>query len=223
VNHSTVTIFAGHYGSGKTNLAVNYALGMASAGLPVTVCDLDIVNPYFRTADFVDLFNRNGIGLVVSQYANTNLDVPAVPAAMRGLLRGTGGHAVIDLGGDERGAMALGRFAGGIAESFEMLLVVNIYRSMSRVINDIMAIRGEIEAASGVRFTALVNNPNLGAQTTAGDIKKSFPFMDKLSRETGLPVKMTAVKAELVREITEDAKGTRIFPLTIYTKPQWKV
>ena len=217
MNVSRITIFAGHYGSGKTSLAVNYALWLAQSGKDVSICDLDIVNPYFRTADYAQLFTRHGIKLIASPYANSSLEIPSVPADAEALFANHGRYGIIDLGGDDRGALAMGRYAKHFTEGgdYTMFLVVNIYRPLSREARDILKIKNEIENASGVRFTALINNSNLGKATGRGDIEASFPVVEALSRETGLKVKMvTAIRALADEGIT---------PIDIYEKPTWKV
>ena len=104
-----ISLFAGHYGSGKTNIAVNCALRAREAGQNVTIADLDIVNPYFRTKDSEALLKRHGIGLVCSEYANTNLDIPALPKELYAILARRDSAVIMDIGGDDRGAVALGR------------------------------------------------------------------------------------------------------------------
>ena len=110
MNHKRLTLFAGHYGSGKTNIAVNYALALAKEGKKVCIADLDIVNPYFRTADSKQVLEEAGIDLVSPQYANSNVDLPALPAASYRLVQDKSTYGVMDIGGDDRGAYALGRF-----------------------------------------------------------------------------------------------------------------
>ena len=124
-----VTLFSGHYGSGKTNIAVNYAMQMARDGLPVTIADLDIVNPYFRTKDSAEDLAAAGIRLISSAYANSNVDLPALPAELYALTNDKSRYAVLDVGGDDRGALALGRYAPAILEegNYENIVVANFY------------------------------------------------------------------------------------------------
>ena len=81
-----LTVITGHYGSGKTNFAVNLALDTAAQGKKCVVVDLDIVNPYFRTADFEEMFAKRGIALKAPAYANSNLDIPALNISVKSLL-----------------------------------------------------------------------------------------------------------------------------------------
>ena len=221
MEHKRITLFAGHYGSGKTNIAVNYALHLREAGLPVRIADLDIVNPYFRTMDSAQRLSEAGIELSSSAYANTNVDFPALPQQMYAVTDDTSAYAVMDIGGDDRGALALGRYTPAILEenNYEMLLVVNRYRPLTETAEDTVAVLREIETAGGIPATAIVNNSNLGAATTAEDVLASAGYADEIARLTGLPVKMTSVRADLL-----DALSGRIpdlFPLVLQHKYSW--
>ena len=159
-----ITLFAGHYGSGKTNIAVNYALRLASQGKAVTLADMDIVNPYYRSKDSAEELEAAGIRVIASAYANTNVDVPALPQEMYSVTEDRSRFAVLDVGGDDRGALALGRYAPAILEenNYHMIYVFNASRPLSRTAEMAMEIMREIETAGGIPFTAIVNNTNLG-------------------------------------------------------------
>ncbi|MDL2287771.1 hypothetical protein LJC32_00120 [Oscillospiraceae bacterium OttesenSCG-928-F05] len=217
-----VTLFAGHYGSGKTNLALNYALWLRERHESVALCDLDIVNPYFRTKDSEEELRGAGVRLISSAFANSNLDVPAMPPETQGALDDPGCYTVIDVGGDDRGALALGRYARKIgAKPYEMLLVLNKYRPMTGDRGGVLDILREIEAAGHIRFTGLVNNSNLGAETRAETVLDSLPYVAEIAKETGLPLKMTSVREDLVPELQGKLEG--IFPLRLQQKTIWKV
>ena len=136
-----ITVFAGHYGSGKTNIAVNYALKLRKEFDRVDIADLDIVNPYFRTKDSEKQLEKRGIHLISSEYANSNVDVPAMPSEAYAIIDDTSLRAVIDVGGDDRGALALGRYAPDIlAENdYEMVFVANFYRPLTRNAKDALS------------------------------------------------------------------------------------
>ena len=153
----------------KLNIALNYARFLHEQGLPVTIADRDIVNPYFRTKDSEAQLASEGIGLICSPFANSNLDVPAMPKETYALIDSRTQYGVLDIGGDDRGALALGRYTPEIREEndFEMLLVVNRSRPLTRTPEDTGAVMREIEAACGLPFTGIVNNTNLGQQTEA--------------------------------------------------------
>ena len=213
-----ITLFAGHYGSGKTNIAVNYAKYLREQGNDVVIADLDIVNPYFRTKDSQADLEAAGIRLISSKYANSNVDLPALPSEIYGIFEDKSSLAVLDVGGDDRGALALGRYTPLIkAEgNYEMLLVINRYRPLTRTADDCIEIMHEVEAAGGLKFTGLVNNSNLGAETVAQDILDSVDYAKEVSEKTGLPVRMTAVEKDLAVELK--GKIENLFPLTLQEK-----
>lgn len=197
--YKRVTLFAGHYGSGKTNLAVNFALKLKNEGYKVRIADLDIVNPYFRTKDSADVLNKAGIELISPAFANTNVDLPALPSQAYSLVQQKDSYAVMDIGGDDRGAYALGRYRDYILEenNYEMIFVANFYRPLTRNWEEALSVMREIEVACGMKFTAIINNSNVGNDTTPEDVTKTFSEVEKLSAATGLPVIFTSATANV--------------------------
>ena len=190
MEHKRLTLFAGHYGSGKTNIAVNYALHLAAEGKKVCIADLDIVNPYFRTKDSAKVLNQAGVELISPQFANTNVDLPALPAESYRLVQDKSIYGIMDIGGDDRGAYALGRFVPSIlAEgNYRMIFVANSYRPLTRTPEEALEVMREIEVACGLQFTDIVNNANLGTETTPETLLEAVPYMEKLSQLSGLPI-----------------------------------
>ena len=213
-----VTLFAGHYGSGKTNIAVNYALKLRESHERVLIADLDIVNPYFRTKDSLEELTKAGIRLISSEYANSNVDLPALPTEMYAITDDTGAMAVVDIGGDDRGAYALGRYQPGILEEndYDMLFVCNMYRPLTTTPADTIEVMREIEGACGIGFTGIVNNSNLGDATTPEDILASLPYIESIAAETNLPVRFTSVRADLAPAL--EGKIDNLFPMTLQKK-----
>ncbi len=218
MQYKRITLFAGHYGSGKTNIAVNYALHLKKTGEQVAIADLDIVNPYFRTRDSISELTEAGVRLISSEFASSNVDLPALPGEVYSVLDNSSECAIMDIGGDDRGAYALGRYADSIKNenNYEMLFVFNKYRPLSPTAEDALEIMGEIEEACKIKFTAIVNNSNIGALTTAEDVLSSLEETEKLSSLSGLPVKMTAVESKLVNNL--NGKIENLFPLTLQKK-----
>ena len=216
MEHKRLTLFAGHYGSGKTNIAVNYAMLLADEGKKVCVADLDIVNPYFRTKDSEKELTEKGISLISPRYANTNVDLPALPAESYRLVQDTSVFGVMDIGGDDRGAYALGRFADAIkAEGdYRMAFVLNCHRPMTSTVEDAVEIMREIEAAAGLKFNCIVNNSNLGQETTKEIFFESLEFADAVSQATGLPIWLHTVEKDIAEGITE----IPVLPLTLQKK-----
>ena len=215
MNTHGITLFAGHYGSGKTNLALNYARYLRRCGAAVAVADLDIVNPYFRTKDSAAALAAEGIELVVSPFANSNVDFPALPKEIYSLVSDTSRAVVIDVGGDDRGALALGRWSDDIRASgnYEMLGVVNFSRPLTRTPEEAVEVLREIEAAAGIAFTGIVNNTNLGPATDAATVLASVPPAERTAEMLGVSVRFTAVRRELAPELEGKIDG--IFPLDL--------
>ena len=211
-----VTLFCGHYGSGKTNIAVNYASHLKRQGKSTALADIDVVNPYFRSADSRRELEAQGITVIALPFANTNVDLPALPQEVYGLVQRRDLCAVLDVGGDDRGAYALGRYVPYIREEndFEMLFVVNFFRPLTPDAGSAFAVLREIEAAAGLPFTGIVNNSNLGEETTAETVSSSVPLADELSRLAGIPVRFTCVRRELADIIRRDD----LFPLVLQPK-----
>lgn len=210
-----LTLFAGHYGSGKTNIALNYARWLKKSNNAVVVADLDIVNPYFRTKDSAAELAADGIELVVSEFANSNVDFPAMPKEIYALVAERDAKVVMDIGGDDRGALALGRYVPEIrAENdYEMLAVINASRPLTSDAAGTVEVLREIEAACGLPFTGLVNNTNLGQETTAGDVLRSLPYAEAVSAAMGLPVRFTCATERICPELK--GKIENLMPLAI--------
>ena len=177
---ANLIIICGHYGSGKTNIAVNLAIRMREMypEKKIYAADLDIVNPYFRTADAADLLREEGIEPLIPEFANTNVDIPSLPPKLYQLLEGKNEDeiAIIDVGGDD-GSVALGMYRKLIqAHPYEMLYVINYYRPLTEDPADCFGCMLEIEASSGLKCTGIVNNSNLGAETTGDLITDSVEY-----------------------------------------------
>lgn len=212
-----IIIVTGHYGTGKTNIAINLAIEYAKTQKTVIV-DLDVVNPYFRTADNLELLRENGIKAIVPNFANTNLDVPSLPAEVGAAFTGDEEVVVFDVGGDDAGATALGRYSGKIRENgYEMYCVVSKYRPLINTPEAAVGILREIEHASRLTATGIINNSSLGRETSAEDIEKSAEYAEKISEMTGLPViYTTAVDFFDKKPAVENLKTIRL-----YTKNLW--
>ncbi len=214
-NYKRVTLLAGHYGSGKTNIAVNLAMHMKGQGLPVKMADLDIVNPYFRTKDSAKELEEMGIELISPQFANSNVDLPALPQEIYSLVQRKDSYAVLDIGGDDRGAYALGRYTPYILEEndYEMIFVANFYRPLTTTPEEALEVMREIEEAAKMKFTAIVNNSNLGNLTTAEDVNATAEKAKALSKLSNLPILFTTA----VKGVAEKVKGD-VFELTLQEK-----
>jgi septum formation inhibitor-activating ATPase MinD len=217
-----INLFMGNYGSGKTNIAVNYAVMLQNKGFDTTIYDLDIVNPYFRTVDGKEILDKSGVQLVASQYAKTNVDIPAMAAQNYMMIDNKSRYAVVDVGGDDRGALALGRYAKSIIEedNYEMLLVINKYRFETQDSDGVIEIKNEIESSCKINFTGIVNNSNLGIETTVEDIVNSFDYAMEVSKATGLDIKFTCVKKDLYEKVKQYEKN--LLPIELIKYVDWQ-
>lgn len=214
-----IKIITGHYGSGKTNFSVNLAVKAAAEGKAAAIVDLDIVNPYFRTADFREMFGEKGIKLIAPDFANSNLDVPSiqfdvVELAMRS------DCLIIDVGGDDAGAVALGRYSQELEQfrdNTEMYYVINQRRYLTNTAEEAVRLMYEIEAAARMKHTAVINNTNLGDETSLSMIEESRSFAEEVSRLTGLPVKYTVYPEEYAKP----SDSPDAFQAKVYVKPVW--
>lgn len=218
MNFKRITLICGHYGSGKTNVAVNFAFDLKKRYEKTAIADLDIVNPYFRTRDSGEELKNAGIELICSEYAGTNVDIPALPQQMYSITDDKSKKVILDIGGDDRGALALGRLAPAITEEndYQMLMVINCYRPLTRDAQSTIEVMREIEYAGGIRFTGLVNNSNLGEETTAQDVFASAEYANEVSRISGLPLICTTVHNTVFNSIGN--KIENLYPLKLQPK-----
>lgn len=218
MNYKRITLLCGHYGSGKTNVAVNMAFDLKKSYDKIAVADLDIVNPYFRTKDSVEDFKNAGIRLIVSDYANTNLDIPALPQDMYAITDDKSLKCVLDIGGDDRGALALGRLAPKIIEEgdYEMFMVINKFRPLTPDAKSTVEVMREIEYAGGIKFTGLINNSNLGNETTCQDVIGSMKYAKEVEELSGVKLKLTTCKVDLYDALKGEIDN--LFPLVLQKK-----
>ena len=211
-----ITVITGHYGCGKTNVAVNIALKLANTE-KVTVVDLDIVNPYFRTADFGNLFESRGIKLVAPMYANSNLDIPALSFDLGGIINGEG-RVVIDVGGGPEGAVALGRYGDLLKKRADLKLycVVNKYRYLTSTAEEASELLAEIKAASGLPCDGIINNSNLGKLTDNKTVKDSIDYAERIAEKEGCLMLFTCSEEKNLEGVTP------AMPVNIYVKPLWE-
>ncbi|MDR2531352.1 MAG: cobalamin biosynthesis protein CobQ [Oscillospiraceae bacterium] len=227
MNLKNIIIVTGHYGSGKTNFSANLALKLAKKSA-VSVVDLDIVNPFFRTADFKDLFAGNNISLIASKYANSSLDIPALGFGISGAVKNSGdrtsvgngtsvsSYTIIDTGGDDEGAKALGRYSDILANrQYEMLYVVNMYRYHTRKPEEALELLCAIETVSGLKCTGIVNNSHLCGETTPEIIAASLPYANEIAGKAGVPLLFTVGKRGINCESVD-------FPAEVLVKTTWQ-
>lgn len=216
------SIITGHYGSGKTNIAINLCHALHKQGKEVTLVDLDIVNPYFRSADFTGELEALGMEVISPTYANTNLDIPALSSHVDSIFMDDGRSVIVDVGGDDDGAIALGRYAPKFIESgdYEFFYVISQYRYLMSDPGESVALLRDIEFATHLKATSIINNSNIGTATTKEDVLRSLAYADEVAKETGLPVAYTTVERGLIDEELE--KIPNLLPVDVFVRPVWE-
>lgn len=194
INQKRINIFCGHFGSGKTEVAVNYALKLNEIRGNTAIADIDIVNPFFRTADAKTALEKLGIKVVLPVYANTNVDVPALPAELNSLFENSRYNVVLDVGGDDLGAKAIGRYSKDIAiQDFNFFIIVNTNRPYTCDVDKIIKMIDEIEKGACLKTTALINNANFLQYTSYDDIKKGYAISKQVSDRLKIPVAFSCI------------------------------
>lgn len=213
-----IYIISGHYGSGKTNISINLAYELLEKG-SVAIFDLDVVNPYFRTADFTEKMKADGISVVTQLFSNTNLDTPSVTGEFNMIYSGVYDNVVVDVGGDDSGAFALGQYAAGIAKAggWQHWYVVNFLRTLTVTTDENIELMRAIENAGKIPFTGIINNTNLGKETTPQIVGASVKRARELSKASNIPLLYTSVSDEISTEGIDDD----IMPIKITTKQYW--
>lgn len=217
-----IILVTGHYGCGKTNFSINLALDYASKGRKVTMVDMDLVNPYFRTSDYREILEERGIEVITPVFGATNLDIPSLPAAMYSIFEGKD-LVIVDVGGDDVGSTVLGRFSAKFAQTdYDMLYVVNRFRNMTATPAEAVEIMREIEAVSRMKVTKLVNNSHMMKDTDSGILESGLEFAREISDITGCELIASTMRRDLLEKLPQTArKLAPVYPVDIFVKPAW--
>ncbi len=217
-----IFIITGHYGSGKTEFAVNFALRLKESRPRVALSDLDIVNPYFRSREREDLLKEHGVELIAPNARLGNADLPALPAQVLSIFDDETLTGVLDVGGDPVGARVLARFQPyAQRQSYALYMVLNFNRGLTKTPEAAVEYLRGIEASSGLSVTGLVNNTHLCGETTAEVVLRGNALSLAVAKETGLPLLYNAFDARLSGELPQTLQG-EAFPLTLYMKKPWE-
>ena len=193
-----ITVVCGHYGCGKTNFSLNLAIDMAKKNLKVTIVDLDIINPYFRSSDYENLLKTYNIHIIMPTYAGTNLDTPALSTEIESVFEQEDTHIIFDVGGDDAGAFALGRYADKLNQTgYSFIYLVNQYRNLIQTPQSAIEILQEIKTACHLQPSYIVNNSHLKYETTPDDIKNSLEYGNDIARQLQLPLLCTTAPYHL--------------------------
>ncbi len=217
-----LVIVIGHYGSGKTEFSVNYAVKMKESFENVNIADLDIVNPYFRSREKREFFERIGIKVFDSSIKNTAVDIPALPAQLMGVILNPNEKSVLDVGGDPVGARVLARYSEQIKNvEYDMFFVINGNRPETNTVEGALKYLRMIEATSRLKVTGLINNTHMLKDTTAEDVEFGHELTKKVSWETDIPIRYEAVIKETAEKIKNEEILEKLFPINLYMREEW--
>lgn len=220
-NKCRISVFAGHYGSGKTEIAVNYALYLKQSGEEdVTLVDLDVTNPFNRSTDTKDTLKQNGIKLISPNFANTNVDLPSLPASVMSAFTGSGKY-IFDLGGNDTGATPFGSYRNKIDESDTVIfMVVNTYRPFSDTVEKISEHIRDIQNRIRLNVNYIISNPNLAGESSIETLLTGHEIIKKAAEMTEIPIAaITGSRAILDMLPEEYSKIT--FAIDRYMTPKW--
>lgn len=216
----TIAVF-GHYGSGKTEFAVNYSLHLKEQGRRVSMVDLDIANPYFRSRERQALLTERGVPILFNAYGyDITEDLPAITAAVRSPLEDPAMDTVVDVGGNDSGARVIRQFLKYFeGDEVDRLLVVNANRMETDTLEGALFHLRTIEKEIGLPLTGLVNNTHLLRETTPEDVIKGHDLCEELSKKTGIPLWLDTCERRFVKALA--GKGLNLFPMDLYMRPAW--
>ncbi|MBE7038939.1 MAG: MinD/ParA family protein [Ruminococcaceae bacterium] len=205
MDNKRINVIVGHYGSGKTEFAVNFAIELKKKFKKVYIVDLDIVNPYFRTNDVKKQLGEMGIDVIASEFASSNVDVPALPSEIFRVFCDNDAACVFDVGGDDDGAVALGRYKQFFEkDEYDMFFVINTFRPLSSTEEDILSLIYDIEASSRLKVSGLINNSNIAHLTTDADILKGQEIIRKVSQKVGIDIVYTSGLEKIIEKIPRE-------------------
>ncbi|AQS58525.1 hypothetical protein [Desulforamulus ferrireducens] len=223
INIKPVTIFTANLGSGKTEISINFSRMLQQRGEKVSLVDLDIINPYFRTRLAKDNLASQGLHVICPPGHLVNADVPALTPAIRGALQATEGYCVCDVGGDDVGAIALGMYRPYLSEDrFNLYFVVNTCRPFTRDYAGVYKIMSDIEKNSRLKVTGLVSNTNLGRHTDVQTMIEGYYKVAEIAARLELPLAFLASPAQLVPEVAKHLPAVPVLPLEFYMKTPWE-
>jgi len=216
MQNKRIHIFTGHYGSGKSEVSLNFAINMSKTERKTVFADLDIINPYYRSSAAENILERNGIILVTTKYANTNVDIPALTGEVTQYLKDNGAALIIDTGGDDAGAKVIGQYRSEIPVSEALMyFVINCFRPETRTVDGVMKIFDEIRLSSKMDVDYIINNSHLMDKTTESDILTGIEFARAVSIKSGIPIAFHSVMKENLEKIRFDFQEP-VFPMEKY-------
>ncbi len=202
-----IRIICGHYGSGKTEFAINYSLALKASQEKVAIADMDVVNPYFRSREKAEVLREQGIKVIYSSIEGTALDIPAVTGEVETLIVGNEWNLILDVGGDNVGARALARHSKEIRpDDYDMFFVINAYRPETQNAEDVITHLQAVEKTTGIKVTGLVNNTHMMRNTTLEDVLFGQKVSEEVSKKLNLPIKYISCIEEVEKQLPQELK-----------------
>ena len=217
-----INVITGHFGSGKSEVVINLAKKLNAEGKKVVIVDIDIVNPFFCIRDLKDELAAEGITVISADAHLSNAELMVVPAAVSSVFFMEDAYILMDVGGDDSGAVVLGQYNRYFRDKpYDMYFVVNTNRPLTADVDGVREYLKGIEKSSRLKVTKLISNTNLSYDTTVEQIVSGYGIVRELSEELELPIAYTAVRKDLVEDTKEKIDG-EILPVDIYMKPPWR-
>jgi len=221
VKDKRIKVITGHYGSGKTEFSVNYAVKLASEGKKVALADLDVVNLYFRSREKEDILTELGVKMISSSVKASAVDIPAISAEVYGPLQDESYEAILDVGGDPAGARVLGRYHPYLKEgNYDMYYVLNANRPDTDTLEKAIGYLHAIEGTARLKFTGIINNTHMLKSTTVEDVLKGQKLAEEVSNKLGIPIKYIVALEDVAKQLPTNLQG-EIFPIKLYMREDW--
>ncbi|ACB85253.1 hypothetical protein [Natranaerobius thermophilus] len=229
IPETDIIVFAGHFGSGKTENAINYSMWLQSQGEQVSLIDLDIINPYFRSREVQTVLEEQGINPIIPRKELQQADFPVITPQVRGALSQPEGKIIVDLGGDPDGSIPMGSFKNFISEeNYEMWLVLNANRIQTSNYDKTIDLAKNIQKSSRLKITGIINNTHMKNDTTEEDIIKGYKFSQQVSQYFGVPLIYTTVPEQLITKFKEknneieNNQIENLMPIKNYLTTPWE-
>lgn len=221
-NDKRIRIIIGHFGSGKTEFAVNYAMKLAEKEEDVAICDLDVINPYFRSREKAEIMEDKGIKVISGASGhNANLAVPMVSAAIIGPIRDENCQTVLDVGGDIDGARTLARYRPHFnTENTDIFFVINANRPETQNVKAVAKYIEEMEESINMKVTGLISNTHMLKSTSIEDVVKGIELVNEVSEKLDIPIKYIVALEQVTRQISDEYSDI-MFPIKMYMREEW--
>ncbi len=222
MENKRVTIFTGNFGSGKTELAINYALTLNEKYKNVVLADLDVVNPYFRSREKSEFLEKKGVEVVYPKNLK-HADLPIISANVYKIINNENNYGVLDVGGDDDGAISLASVSKNLEDDqYEMNMVVNTMRPSTNSVEGIKNMKKRIEERSKLKFDKMIANVNLGRDTTTENIKNGYTIIKKAAKELDLEIKFVSIYKKLLPLDKDINFEEEIYPIDLYMNTPWQ-